>query len=50
MKYDISGTVMQTLSIHLDPGEVVVSQTHAMAWMTDAIDMDTHTGGDCSRG
>ena len=24
----------------LDPGEVVVSQTHAMAWMTDAIDMD----------
>ena len=45
MRYDISGTVMQTLSIVLDPGEVVVSQTHAMAWMTDAIDMDTHTGG-----
>ncbi|MDB5707349.1 MAG: hypothetical protein JWN66_4465 [Sphingomonas bacterium] len=45
MKYDISGTVMQTLSIALDPGEVIVSQTHAMAWMTDAIDMDTHTGG-----
>ncbi len=45
MRYDISGTVMQTLQIALDPGEVIVSQTHAMAWMTDAIDMDTHTGG-----
>jgi len=45
MRYDISGTVMQTLSIVLEPGEVVVSQTHAMAWMTDGIDMDTHTGG-----
>lgn len=45
MRYDISGTVMQTLSIALEPGEVVVSQTHAMAWMTDGIDMDTHTGG-----
>jgi len=45
MRYDISGTVMQTLSIALDPGDVIVSQTHAMAWMTDAIDMDTHTGG-----
>ena len=38
-------TVMQTLSIALEPGEVIVSQTHAMAWMTDAIEMDTHTGG-----
>ena len=45
MRYDISGTVMQTLSIALDPGETIVSQTHAMAWMTDAIEMDTHTGG-----
>lgn len=45
MRYDIAGTVMQTLSIALEPGEVVVSQSHAMAWMTDAIEMDTHTGG-----
>ncbi len=45
MRYEISGTVMQTLSIQLEPGEVVVSQTHAMAWMTDGIEMDTHTGG-----
>jgi uncharacterized protein (TIGR00266 family) len=45
MRYEISGTVMQTVSIDLDRGESVFSQTHAMAWMTEAIAMDTHTGG-----
>lgn len=45
MRYDISGTVMQTLSVTLSPGESVFAQTHGMAWMTDAIEMDTHTGG-----
>lgn len=45
MRYDIAGTVMQTVSIDLDRGERIVSQTHAMAWMSDGIRMDTHTGG-----
>lgn len=45
MRYDISGTVMQTVSIDLDPGERIFSQTHQMAWMSDDIAMDTHTGG-----
>ncbi len=45
MRYEISGTIMQTVSIDLDPGEAVYSQTHAMAWMSDGIAMDTHTGG-----
>lgn len=45
MRYDISGTVMQTVSIDLARGETVYAQTHAMAWMTDGIVMDTHTGG-----
>ncbi|MEY2928379.1 MAG: hypothetical protein RL367_2856 [Pseudomonadota bacterium] len=45
MHYDISGTVMQTVSLNLQRGETVFSQTHAMAWMTDGITMDTHTGG-----
>ena len=45
MRYDISGTVMQTVSIDLDRGERIVSQTHQMAWMSDGITMDTHTGG-----
>lgn len=45
MQYDISGTVMQTLSIALSSGESVFAQTHGMAWMTDQIEMQTHTGG-----
>lgn len=45
MRHDISGTVMQTVSIDLERGEQVYSQTAAMAWMTDNIAMDTHTGG-----
>jgi uncharacterized protein (TIGR00266 family) len=45
MRYEINGTTMQTVEIELNPGESVFSQTHAMSWMTDAIAMDTHTGG-----
>jgi uncharacterized protein (TIGR00266 family) len=45
MRYQISGTVMQTVSIDLDRGETIVSQTHQMAWMSDGIAMNTHTGG-----
>jgi uncharacterized protein (TIGR00266 family) len=45
MQYDISGTVMQTVGIDLMPGETVFSQTNSMAWMSDGIEMNTHTGG-----
>ena len=45
MKYELSGTVMQTVSIDLAPGEVVFSQTNSMCWMNDAVEMNTHTGG-----
>lgn len=45
MRYDISGTVMQTVSIDLQRGERLYSQTATMAWMSDGIRMDTHTGG-----
>ena len=45
MRYEISGTTMQTVSIDLAPGETIVSQTHQMAWMSDGIAMTTHTGG-----
>jgi uncharacterized protein (TIGR00266 family) len=37
--------VMQTVAIDLDPGEQIYSQTNTMAWMNDAVRMDTHTGG-----
>jgi uncharacterized protein (TIGR00266 family) len=45
MRYEISGTVMQTVAIDLAPGEIIYSQTNTMAWMSDAIEMNTHTGG-----
>jgi uncharacterized protein (TIGR00266 family) len=45
MKYALSGAVMQTLEIDLAPGETVYSQTNCMCWMSDSIDMETHTGG-----
>ncbi len=45
MRYQIAGTVMQTLSIDLEPGESVYSQTNCMCWMNDAVDMHTNTGG-----
>ena len=45
MRYQVSGTIMQTVSIDLAPGEVVYSQTNCMCWMNDSVDMNTHTGG-----
>ncbi len=45
MRYEVSGTTMQTVSIDLDRGEQLYSQTHSMAWMSDSIRMETHTGG-----
>jgi uncharacterized protein (TIGR00266 family) len=45
MKYEISGTVMQTVGVDLAPGETVYSQTATMAWMSDGVAMSTNTGG-----
>ena len=45
MNSTITGTTMPTVQIELSPGEKVYCQTHAMAWMTDNVAMDTHTGG-----
>ena len=45
MQATIHGTTMQTVHVDLQPGESVYCQTHAMAWMTDDVRMDTNTGG-----
>jgi uncharacterized protein (TIGR00266 family) len=45
MKYELSGTVMQTVGIDLAPGDVVYSQTAAMCWMSSSVVMSTNTGG-----
>ena len=36
---------MQTVAVDLSPGETLYSQTNCMAWMSDNIQMNTHTGG-----
>src|SRR5580698_1536457 len=45
MNSTITGTTMQTVLIELSPGESVYCQSHAMAWMSDNVRMDTNTGG-----
>ncbi len=50
MQHVIHGTTLQTLEIDLAPGEMVFSQTHQMAWMTDGVKMDTNTGGGIMKG
>jgi len=45
MRYEIAGTLMQTVSIDLAPGEIVYSQTNCMCWMNDQVEMNTNTGG-----
>lgn len=45
MRYEISGTTMQTVGVDLSRGETVYSQTATMAWMTDGVRMHTNTGG-----
>ena len=45
MRYELHGTTMQTLAIDLSRGETLYSQTASMAWMTEGVRMDTHTGG-----
>jgi uncharacterized protein (TIGR00266 family) len=50
MQHQILGTTLQTLEMILQPGEMVYSQTHQMAWMSDGITMDTNTGGGFFKG
>lgn len=45
MDYQIHGTVMQILDIHLNKGESVFTESGGMAWMKGTIDMDTNTRG-----
>ena len=45
MRYEVSGTVMQTVGIDLSPGETIYSQTSSMAWMSANMRMNTNTGG-----
>ncbi len=45
IKYQIMGTVQQTLAFDLQPNQAVFSDTGAMSWMTAAVTMNTTSGG-----
>lgn len=45
MRYEIHGTTMQTLDVHLERGEAVYTESGGMAWMSGDIDMQTNTRG-----
>ncbi len=45
MKYRVDGTTMQTVTVELADGESVYSESGAMAWMSDNIDMQSEMRG-----
>ncbi len=45
ISYRVDGSVMQVVSIQLEPGEVIYSESGGMAWMSGNVEMKTHSGG-----
>jgi len=45
LRYHILGTVQQTVVVDLQPGQMVFSDTGAMSWMTQTVQMNTTAGG-----
>ncbi len=50
MQYKISGTIMETVDIHLKSGESIYSESGGMAWMRGSFEMDTSTRGGLGAG
>jgi uncharacterized protein (TIGR00266 family) len=50
MKYEIRGTVMQTLDVWLDAGESMYTESGGMAWMSSNIEMQTGAKGGLLKG
>ena len=45
MNYEIRGTVLQVLDVHLQAGEAVFTESGGMAWMRGPVDMSTNAKG-----
>jgi len=45
ISYRIDGTTLQVVTIELEPGEVIFSESGGMSWMTGNVEMQTHSGG-----
>ncbi|MGD8623207.1 MAG: TIGR00266 family protein [Anaerolineae bacterium] len=49
ISYRIDGTTLQVVTIELEPGEVVYSESGGMSWMSGNVEMKTHSGGGIGR-
>jgi len=45
LAYRIDGTIMPVVTIDLQPGQTVYSESGGMSWMTGNIEMETSSGG-----
>ena len=50
MQYRVIGNVMPAVEMRLEYGESVFTQSGGMAWMSDAIAMETNTHGGFMKG
>jgi len=50
MQSKIDGTVMQMLTVFLNRGESIFTESGGMAWMTQGIEMSTNTRGGLMKG
>lgn len=50
MKYEIFGHPMPAVTVYLDPGESIFTQSGGMSWMTSSVDMDTNMKGGLLKG
>lgn len=49
ISYRIDGTTLQVVTIELQPGEVIYSESGGMSWMSGNVEMNTNTGGGLGR-
>jgi uncharacterized protein (TIGR00266 family) len=50
MQYKISGSIMESVDIHLKAGESLFSESGGMAWMRGVFEMDANTRGGLGAG
>lgn len=50
MQSKIDGTVMQMLTVYLNKGDAVFTESGGMAWMTNGLEMTTNTRGGLMKG
>ena len=45
MRYEIFGETMPAVTVYLQPGESMITQSGGMSWMSDGIQMETNMRG-----